>query len=373
MERIQVVKFFSQLFSEAEIEINGTHPWDMQLHDERALLSIFQQKSLGLGESYMRGWWDCEQLDDFIFKLLSRRMYMRVNYDISTLLQLIRLKFSNHQTPAQAFEVGVKHYDLGNDLFSRMLDPEMLYSCGYWKNAESLAAAQQAKMKLICDKLHLEPGMKLLDIGCGWGSLARYAAKNYGVEAVGVTVSEEQAAYAERTCSTLPVSIRLADYRDIKGAYDRIVSVGMFEHVGHKNYRQYMEVVARLLNPEGLFLLHTIGGTYKGDGMDLWMNKYIFPNGMLPCASQIADHAQNLFNMEDWHNIGLDYDRTLIAWYHNFEQHWNEIKHLYDETFFRMWKYYLLSCAAAFRARFLHVWQVVFTLSGSTQQYVSVR
>jgi len=279
----------------------------------------------------------------------------------------------NRQSKKRAFQIGEKHYDLGNELFRNMLDKQMIYSCAYWKDAFVLDEAQEAKLNLICQKLGLQPGMKILDIGCGWGSFAKYAAEKFKVKVIGITVSKEQVELGKRLCKGLPVEIRLQDYRDVKEKFDCVVSVGMFEHVGYKNYRTYMKVVHHCLKDNGLFLLHTIGKNKLETSADPWINKYIFPNGMLPSGRNIGKAIEGLFIMEDWHNFGAYYDETLMAWYKNFEKNWGEIKPNYDQRFYRMWKYYLLSCAGSFRARKIQLWQIILSKKGVLGGYKSIR
>jgi cyclopropane-fatty-acyl-phospholipid synthase len=245
-----------------------------------------------------------------------------------------------------------------------MLDKRMNYSCGYWDKAQTLDEAQVDKLDLICRKLCLQPGMTVLDIGCGWGGLARYAAEKYGARVYGITVSAEQVKFARQYCRGLDVDIELQDYRALQQPFDRIVSVGMFEHVGSRNYRTFMKVVRRCLKPQGLFLLHTIAGNTSVHATDPWISRYIFPNSMLPSARQIAAAAEGQLVIEDWHSFGQYYDPTLMAWHRNFTAKWNAIQDLYDETFYRMWTYYLLACAGSFRARRNQLWQIVFSRNG---------
>lgn len=254
-----------------------------------------------------------------------------------------------------------------------MLDPEMLYSCGYWNETHTLDEAQIKKMDLICKKLSLAPGMKVLEIGCGWGGFLKYAAQKYGVKALGVTISKEQAALARERCKGLDAEVRLMDYRDLKGQFDRIVSIGMFEHVGPQNYRNFMKVASRCLKPDGLFLLHTIGGNTSDHYSDPWFNKYIFPDSVIPSISQIGESIEGIFKMEDWHNFGPDYDKTLLAWHTNFDRNWHQHRNELGEAFYRKWKYYLLSCAGAFRARHIQLWQLVLSPTGIHGGYRSVR
>jgi cyclopropane-fatty-acyl-phospholipid synthase len=253
-----------------------------------------------------------------------------------------------------------------------MLGPTMAYSCGYWRKANTLEEAQNAKHELACRKLGLRDGLRVLDIGCGWGGFAKYAATHYGVEVTGVTLSMAQAEYAEQRCAGLPVRIELRDYRDVRESFDRIVSIGMFEHVGPGNYREYFESVRRNLAADGLFLLHTIGTLRSKRTMNHWMARYIFPNAVVPSGSQILRAAEGIFVLEDWHNFGADYDKTLMAWHANFEAAWPALCDRYGERFRRMWRYYLLTCAGSFRARQSQLWQVVFSKHGVPGGYARV-
>jgi cyclopropane-fatty-acyl-phospholipid synthase len=347
-----------QKFLELPITIDGPAPYDIQVYDDRLYLRALLHGTLGLGEAYMDEWWDCEALDQFFAIMLSGRLLNKLKYSPSMLWTSFKNRHLNLQTKSRAFRIADHHYNLGNDLYRAMLDERMIYSCGYWEKAASLEEAQKAKLDLICRKLQLKPGMSLLDIGSGWGGLAKYAAENYGVKVVGVTVSVEQYDIAVRACKGLPVQFQMRDYREIGGEFDRVVSVGMFEHVGHKNYRTYMETVHRCLKSGGFFLLHTIGSTEEFL-FDPWILKYIFPSAVLPTQRQIAVAAEGLFHSLDTHEIGKNYDPTLMAWFKNFDHNWPSIRSQYDPKFYRMWKYYLLSCAGYFRSGITRVWQIV--------------
>ena len=362
----------AQLLALADIRINGERPWDIRVHDERLYARVMAEGSLGLGESYMDGWWDAERLDEFFHRVLAADLDRMVE-PWKDLVRLLRARLVNLQRPSRAFHIGRHHYDIGNDLFTRMLDARMIYSCGYWKDAADLEEAQKAKLDLVCRKLALAPGMRLLDIGCGWGGTARFAAERYGVTVVGITVSERQADYARRLCDGLDVEIRLQDYRSVPGTFDRVLSIGMFEHVGYKNYDTFMRVVRGLLADDGLFLLHTIGGNRSQRRTDPWTDRYIFPNSMLPSARQIAAAIEGRFVLEDWHGFGVDYDRTLMAWHRNVERHWHDLEGAYDERFHRMWRYFLLSSAGAFRARKNQLWQLVLSPRGVVGGYRAPR
>lgn len=357
----QWFRIVNDLLSKAGVAINGPSPADLQVKNPEFYQRVLQQGSLGLGESYMDGWWECERLDQFFTQVIKADLENQLPTHFKDILRVMGARIFNLQTPKRAWRVGKEHYDLGNDLFSRMLDRQMQYSCGYWKTADNLIDAQRDKLRLICDKLQLAPGMRLLDIGCGWGGLAEFAAREYGVAVTGVTISAEQQKMALERCQGLDVTIRLQDYRELDDEFDRIVSVGMFEHVGPKNYATYFEVVNRNLKPDGIFLLHTIGSRKSDNNVDPWINKYIFPNGCLPSMRHIADASAAHFVMEDWHNFGADYDKTLMAWHARFMEAWPELTDHYSERFKRMFSYYLNACAGAFRARDLQLWQVVFS------------
>ncbi|MFV9065481.1 cyclopropane fatty acyl phospholipid synthase [Serratia fonticola] len=349
------------LLTEADIIINGHRPFDIQVHNQNFFKRVLKEGSLGLGESYMDGWWDCEQLDEFINRIMKADLRNALVSNFKDVIRIMSAKLFNLQSKKRAWIVGKEHYDLGNDLFDLMLDPWMQYSCGYWHTSDDLFQAQEDKLRLICEKLQLAKGMTLLDIGCGWGGLAEYAAKNYGVKVTGITISEEQKKSAEERCKLQDVEIILKDYRDLDMQFDRIVSVGMFEHVGPKNYNDYFNVVNKNLKTQGIFLLHTIGSNESSNNVDPWINKYIFPNGCLPSILQISNASESKFVLEDLHNFGTDYDKTLMAWHQRFELFWPEIEEKYSERFYRMFSYYLKSCAGAFRSRNIQLWQFVFT------------
>jgi cyclopropane-fatty-acyl-phospholipid synthase len=360
------------LAASADVKINGDRPWDIQVHNPDFYRRVLAEGSMGAGESYMEGWWDSPALDEMLTRIMRAGIEDKIK-NWRYLSGFVKAKLINLQNPSRAFTIGQHHYDMGNDLYKHMLGKRLMYSCGYWKEADNLDDAQEAKLDLICRKLGLEPGMRVLDIGCGWGEMPRFAAERYQVEVVGVTVSEQQASYAREICAGLPVEIRLQDYREVNEPFDRILSIGMIEHVGYKNYRTYMNVVRRCLADDGLFLLHCIGSNTSVANTDPWIAKYIFPNSMLPSAKQICAAIEGKFVFEDWQNFGPYYDKTLLAWRDNFEAHWNEIKAGRDEHFYRMWRFYLLTSAATFRARKSQLWQVVLSPRGLPQTYQSPR
>lgn len=347
----------------AGVQLNGDAPWDIRVHDPRLYARALLRGSLGLGEAYMDGWWDAEDLDGLLTRLFNARLDVQITTWDSVRLWAGALLI-NMQRNQRAWTVGRRHYDLGNDLFEAMLGKRLVYSCGYWNGADDLDQAQEAKLHLVCRKLGLREGMRVLDIGCGWGEALKFAAKHYGVHGVGVTISREQADYARELCKGLPIEIRVQDYRDLHESFDRIWSIGMFEHVGLKNYRSYFEVVRRNLADGGWTLLHSIGSPESARHTDPWIARYIFPNSMVPSAAQITHACEGLFSIDDWHGFGGDYDRTLMAWRDNFDAAWPRLSASHDQRFQRMWHFYLAGAAASFRSARNQLWQLVLSPHG---------
>lgn len=360
-------KILRELLEHAGITINGIQPYDIKVHNDKFYDRVLREKELGLGESYMDGWWDCEALDQLVDHLLRASLQDKVKGNWKIAWHTFQSKIFNLQKGRRARKVAEQHYDLGNDLFRAMLDDRMNYTCAYWKNAGNLDEAQEAKLELVCKKIGLEPGMTVLELGCGFGSFAGYAAEKYGAKVTGYNISRLQVEYARERYKDLPVEFILDDYRKAAGEYDRVISIGIMEHVGYKNYRSYMEVVDRTLKKDGIAFIHTIGGNYSTTIVNAWTAKYIFPEGMIPSIAQLGSAMENLFVMEDWHNFGPDYDKTLMCWYENFERGWQDLKDKYGERFRRMWHYYLLSSAGGFRARTSQLWQIVMTRPGTSQ------
>lgn len=361
----------------ADVKINGSRPWDIQVKNDRFYHRVLGDGSLGLGESYMDGDWDCKALDQFFYRVLKARLDKKIPKNLGLVFRALIAKIVNMQSKALSKRVAEQHYNLGNDLYELMLDKNMQYTCAYWKNAKNLDEAQENKLDLVAKKLKLKPGMKVLELGGGFGGLARWLAKYYGVKVESYNISSEQVKYGKEICKGLPVTFHEQDYREATGQFDRVVSVGMMEHVGPKNYREMMQVINRCLKDGGLALVHTIGrNTSVMSGADPWIDKYIFPGGHLPAIGQITTASEGLLVVEDVHNIGPDYDKTLMGWYNNTNKNWNKLKEKYgkmqDGKFKRMWDYYLLSCAGSFRARSIQLWQTVFS-KGYERTYEAVR
>ena len=362
-------RFIEGVLEAADVRLDGQRPWDIQTLDAHMPERVLAHGTLGLGEAYMDGHWTCERLDELFDRLLRADIGTRFATR-AAFWHHLRARLLNLQTASRAWQVGRVHYDLGNDFYAAMLDERMTYTCAFWAGgAATLDAAQERKLDLVCRKLQLQPGLRVLDIGCGWGSFMQFAAQRHGVHCVGVTVSAQQVALGRARCAGLPVEFRLADYRTLDEPFDRIVSLGVFEHVGHKNHDAFMQVLRRCLHPWGLALLHTIGRNEQGHGTDPWIHRHIFPNGELPTIAQIGRACERRFVVEDLHNFGADYDRTLMAWHANFEAAWPCFADRLGERFHRMWRYYLLSCAGAFRARDIQLWQWVLSPPGRPGVY----
>jgi cyclopropane-fatty-acyl-phospholipid synthase len=356
-----------ELLATADVVVDGDRPWDIQIHDARFYERVLRDGTLGVGETYVDGWWDSPALDQTIDHVMRAQLGDVIPEKWLLLAHAVRARVVNLQDKTRAFGNGQHHYDIGNDLYEAMLDRRMLYTCAYWPTARTLDEAQEAKLELVCRKVGLRAGMRVLDLGCGWGGFAAYAAERHGATVVGYTVSHEQVRWAHDHYAHLPIEIRLDDYRNATGSFDAVVSIGLMEHVGPKNYRTYMELAEHCLAPGGIAFVHTIGSNHARTHIEPWFDRYIFPNAVLPTLAQLITAMDGVFVPEDVHNLGEDYDRTLMAWWHNFDAAWPALRARYGEPFYRMWKYYLLASAGAFRARAQHLFQIVMTRPGTPQ------
>jgi cyclopropane-fatty-acyl-phospholipid synthase len=361
-----------RLLEGSGVALDGTAPWDIRVLDPRLYGRTLARGSLGFGDAYVDGWWDSDDLVGCLERLIRHRTDHRSGRSVRRLVGA-RHRLRNVQRGSGSWAVGRRHYDLGDDLFKAMLGRRLVYSCAYWADARNLDAAQEAKLDLVCRKLQLRPGMRVLDIGCGWGEALQFAAQNYGVHGVGVTVSAQQADTAREVCRGLPIEIRLADYRTLDERFDRIFSIGMFEHVGWRNYAEYFDVVRRCLDQQGLFLLHTIGTQTGQRTPDPWVERYIFPNSSIPRLDDLVVTLAARFVVADLHNFGLDYVRTLEAWRENFDAAWPSLEPRYGATFRRLWHYYLAASMASFRAGRNHLWQLVLVPPERREMYRSLR
>ncbi|MBS3127793.1 cyclopropane fatty acyl phospholipid synthase [Candidatus Woesearchaeota archaeon] len=359
-------------FRKADVISNGSRPWDIQIHNKKFFSRLLKEGTIALGESYVDGWWDCKQIDQFVYRLLRSGIINQLHLSFIDKVKQARSTFFNIHSMKKSKKDVAFHYNIRNDLFECMLDKYMNYSCGYWKNAKTLDQAQKNKMELICKKLKLKKGMNVLDIGCGWGGLARYMADKYNVNVTGITLSQSQYAHAQKYNKTKRTHFLLQDYREHKGTYDRIVSVGMFEHVGYKNHKKFMKMVNRCLMHDGLFLLHFIAKSVSEKRNDPWIDTYMFPGTIAVSAKQVTSASEGIFYIQDWHNFGPDYYKTIKAWYTNIEKNWPELSKNYDEKFHRTWAWYLLCCSATSLARTHHLWQIVFSKVSSERIYERV-
>jgi cyclopropane-fatty-acyl-phospholipid synthase len=362
----RAAELMRELLGRAGVTVGGDAPWDVQIHDERVYPRVLRDGTMAVGEAYVEGWWDSPALDQMLERVIRARVDLELRDSWVLLAHAVRARLFNRQA-TRAFEVGERHYDVGNDLYEVMLGRRMMYTCAYWKDVDTLDAAQDAKLDLVCRKIGLRRGMRVLDLGCGWGGFSAFAAENYGVSAVGYTVSREQVAWINEHYAGLPIEIRHDDYRNATGSYDAVVSIGLMEHVGPKNHRAYMEQAARCLTPGGVAFIHTIGGSRARTQIDPWFEKYIFPNAVIPTLGQLATAMEEVLVPEDVQNIGPHYDRTLMAWWTNFDAAWPKLRDRYGDRFYRMWKYYLLASAAEFRARHHNLYQIVATAVGTPQ------
>jgi cyclopropane-fatty-acyl-phospholipid synthase len=367
-------KKVTEILALADIEVNGSRRWDIQVYDDRLFRRLLSDGTLGGGEAYVDGWWDAEDLADFFTRMHRIDPYEKVK-TLSALWLTLTSRIFNLQSRTRSKQVAQEHYDVGNDLYRAMLDPRMQYTCAYWKDASTLDKAQENKLHLICKKIGLTPGMNVLELGGGFGGLAHFMATEYGCQVVSYNISKEQVAYGRALCKDLPVRFEQKDYRDAvhePHQFDRVVSVGLCEHIGQKNYRQFLRLARGRLKDGGLFLLHTIGSNESYTTTDPWIDKYIFPNGVVPSIAQLGKAMEKFWVVEDWHNFGPDYDKTLLAWWRNFEDAWPSLRAKYGDRFYRMWKFYLLGCAGRFRARKLQLWQIVLS-KGDVPSYAPVR
>ena len=375
---------FITIANQIGVEINGPNAWDIQIHNESLYSRLFRDGSLGAGESYMDGWWDCNDLVELSFRVAKNNLLLESGLPL--FVHTTRSFLLNLQNKIRARIVGECHYDLPIPLWEKMLGASMIYTNGIWQDTDDLDTAGFAKYDLVCRKLELKKGDTLLELGCGWGAFLKYAATHYGCRCTGVTISKEQAKYASELCQSLPVKIHHCDYRDrdvynpddIK--YDAITTLGMTEHVGRKNYRQCMQIIYEQLRDCRLFLLESSGNS-KESAPDMFIQKYIFPYLDMPTVGSIDKYTRDFFVLEDMQTVSVDYAKTIIAWSNNFKKYWsdfdlseNTFGGLSKNQFYRMWVYYLDCCAGVLKARTeTQAWQFLFSKGHLTNGYRSVR
>lgn len=357
-----------RMLSAADVRLDGARPWDLRVRDPRFYRKAVVQGSIGFGESYMDGWWDTGDLEELFARII------RVGLDRDRQFAPVHLGYGlftrlfNNQTKSRARRVAERHYDFGNDLFFEFLGRYKNYSCGYYDGTDDLDEAQRRKMDLLCRKLGLRAGDRVLDVGGGWGEIARYMADHYGARVTSINISEEQMRFSREHCRGASVEIVKCDYRDLKGTYDKIAVIAMLTHVGHKNYRAFMEKAHACLAPGGTMIIESVGGNRSFSHIDPWIDRYIFPGALIPSVAQFGRAFEGLFVVEDWHNFGPHYVKTLRAWNDRLQQAWPRLKDRYggDRTR-RMFEFFFRMASAAFRERDLQHWHIVLTRKGDAQ------
>lgn len=344
------------------------------IKDDAVIRRIFSGgHNLALGETYVEGLWDSNDIRKLVIELIKlERVKMQLGLHalpifLGEVLGKLLALFLPSNTLSSSRKNITYHYDISDDMFQRQLGPTMQYTCAYFHRPDmSLDEAQLAKMRIIAHKLDLRPGMRVVELGCGYGAFAYLLATEFGVHVTGVSLSNDQVAYAKKNFAHSRVDIRLQDYRNVEGVYDRVYSVGIFEHIGRKNYKTYFDKCYDLLAPDGIMLIHTIGWGVSGRwNPNTFMFKHIFPGAEIPHASHMTKKYTDRWHLEDWHNFGKSYSPTAQHWYANLEGS-DEFEAM-DESFKRMWRYYLLGGAAAFDSRRCSLWQLVFTKALSSR------
>lgn len=347
-----------------KITINQKSSLNISVANSDFYRKVINKGELGLAESFMDGDWTTDNLYGVLLELQKNRdkisKHIKSNMFQILLFKIYYCIFRTNTRDTVKNNVS-HHYDIGNDLYRKQLGRTMQYTCAYYhKSKMTLNQAQDAKMKLIAKKLDLQPGMSVLDIGCGFGALAYYLVKRYSVKVLGVTLSEEQIKYANKYYKHPNLTIKYKDYRDVTGKFDRVYSIGMFEQVGKDNYSVYFDKCYELLKTNGIMLLHTISKNYRENPRYNFITQYIFPEGELPHISDLSGKfLDNKWHLEDLHNFGQSYNKTLLDWHKNLDN-FKELPN-YSPRFQRMWKYYLLGCSAAFKVRMISLWQIVYT------------
>lgn len=354
----------------------SNEPLTITVNNKQFYKNMVSNGELGFAESYMDGHWDCSDLSAITYQLLinldkleNALMKQSLTVGASLLKQHISrlFQYNTREISKKMIEV---HYDIGNDLYEKMLGKTMGYTCAYYyKPNMTLDEAQIAKFELVARKLHLKEGMTVLDMGCGWGQQAKYIADKYKVTILAVSLSKEQINWANENNKSDRVTYKLMDYRDVKGKFDRVYSIGMLEHVGLNNYPVFFNKSYDVLKDDGILLVHFISTNPPKAKLSPFIDKYIFPNAYIPKKKDIiGSFLDNKWSLEDWQNIGVSYNTTLLAWYDNIKD-WKGLDN-YDKRFRRMWEFYLLGCASSFKAENDCLWQIVFTKLSNKKTHI---
>jgi len=350
-----------QVFEGAGVRCNGSRLFDPQILDDRFYTACATRGTLGFGESYVANWWACDDLEELAYRLTVSRINQVGRFApllaMSYLVSLLR----NNQTLERSRRVADRHYNIGNDLFFSFLGRYRNYSCALFEGTESLDAAQKAKMERICELLELSERDHLLDVGGGWGHLARHAALQHGCTVTSINIADEQITYAREMCAGLPVDVRKCDYRQLTGRYTKAAVVAMFTHVGSKNHRTFFECIHRCLPEGSRLVMETVGSSHSNVTLEPWTERHIFPGGVVPSLRQIDHAASGLFVRGYTREFGSHYVLTLRAWYDNLMAAWPELSTRYSESTLRTFEYFFLTVAGTFRAGRLKHWHLVMS------------
>jgi len=355
----------------AGVTVNGPNPWDIRVLDNRLFRRVVGTRELGFGDSYVEGWWECDRIDELVTRILRTGIKRILPPGISGLTLAARSVITNTQGSERAGDNATAHYGQHDALLRLILGEPLVYSCADWRDATDLADAQHAKIDRLASKLQLRPGMRVLDIGCGWGATADYLSTRHGVIVVGITPVAAQATHAARHHRHSDVSFVTTDFSNFTSPkpFDRIYSVGMVEHVGPKNLKPFFRHCQDLLVDDGIMFHQTIGRRTPRASTDAWIDRRIFPGGAIPSVQQLSRAWSAGWVLEDFENLGPDYDRTLMAWLGLLEGKKDQVLDQFGEEMYRTFRFYFQYCAGAFRARELQLWQLVLTKHPAPYQY----
>jgi cyclopropane-fatty-acyl-phospholipid synthase len=358
-------KAVERILSTVDVRIGGSRPFDMQVHSDLFYKRVLLEGSVGLGESYMDGLWDCADLEELVFRFVESGIERRFRL-LPGFVTMNALGHLVNRQPRSLGERTSRHYNTDNDLFASFLGKYKNYSCAFYEEGDDLDTAQLKKMDLICDELCLRPGENVLDIGGGWGEIAKHMASR-GCRITSINIADEQMRAAREHCKGASVDVVKCDYRDVAGTFDKIAIIAMMSHVGHKNHRPLFETVHRHLAPDGLVFVDTVGSAVSLQNGNPWIDKYIFPGIVFPSIQQISRAVEGLFVIEAVRNFGASYVKTLRAWNANLRRAWPRLSHRHDERTRRMFEFFFLTVAGFFRARDFQNWYVVLSPEGTTQ------
>jgi cyclopropane-fatty-acyl-phospholipid synthase len=349
------------LLARAGVAVDGGRPWDIRVANPAFYRRALDGGSLAVGEAYADGWWEAERLDEFFHRVFKAGLHERLAPSPWSGWRSLAGRLFGRRGRTHAPEA------LGSDVFRAMLGRRMSGACAYWKDARALDDADEAALELACRKLELKAGMSVLDMGSGWGAFARYAAERHGVSVVGVDISQERVQLARELCKGLPVALRVQDYEEVRGRFDRVVSLGLMEHAGAGSCRAVMAAAARCLKADGVALIHTAARNRAAGPRERWPAAGVLLEDGAPALSRLAAAAEGLFVIEDVHNLGTHYAPTLLAWHENLARRWPGLSGRYGDRLYRTLTFGLLSTAGRFRARQGQLYQIVMTRPGRPQ------